>query len=448
MRHVTFVYPCIGRFPTTKYVRTWQMQPLSMAVLSALTPDDWDRTLFDDRMEDIDYDKPTDLAAISIETFNAKRGYQIAHEFRKRGVPVVMGGFHATFCPDEVLANADAVCVGQAEGVWDEILDDANNGKLQGTYQSKLKSGLCVKTDRTIFGSKKYLDIDLVETGRGCRFKCDFCSISAFYKATYRRRQVDEIIAELKELKSNVVFLVDDNIVADFSAAKELFRAMIPLNTRWVSQATVNIAKDKELLDLMVKSGCVGILIGFESLEEKNLCLMNKSVNDADNYSLALETLRRIGIRTYGTFVFGYKHDTSKLMRQTLHFAIEHKMFLAAFNHLVPFPGTPLYDYMGKDDFLKYKKWWLSDTYRFGQLVFEPSGEFTALDIQQRCMQLRRCFFSLGSIMKRAWDFKANSNCFEAAKIFLLFNFLLRHEIAQKFGLPLGLVEKESNTVC
>lgn len=443
MPHVTFVYPCIGRFPSTEYVRSWQMQPLSIAVLAALTPDNWDRTLFDDRMEDIDYDVRTDLVAISIETYNARRGYQIARRFRKRGIAVVMGGFHATFCPDEVLEFADAVCIGPAEGVWWKILADTMDGRLNGKYVSSGTGEISIKTDRSIFGDKRYLDIDLVETGRGCKFECDFCSISAFYRATYRRRPTDEIIAELKQLKSEVVFFVDDNIVADFAAAKLLFRAMIPLKIKWISQATVNVVKDKELLDLMVQSGCAGVLIGFESLEEKNLVLMNKSVNAVSGYGRSLKTLRRAGIRIYGTFVFGYEHDTERLIRKTKDFAIEHKMFLAAFNHLVPFPATPLYDKIEKDGRLLYDKWWLSETYRFGQLVFEPAGRFSASDIQQKCMKLRRDFYNIVSITKRAFDFDANFKDLKSGRTFLIFNFLLRFEIDKKFGLPLGLIEED-----
>jgi len=137
MPHVTFIYPCVGRFPDTRYVRSWQMQPLSIAVLSALTPAHWQRRFFDDRLEPIDYDAPTDLVAISIETFTARRGRQIAAEYRRRGVPVVMGGYHATFCSEEVLGYADAVCVGEAEGVWDRMLRDAESHTLAGVYRAE-----------------------------------------------------------------------------------------------------------------------------------------------------------------------------------------------------------------------------------------------------------------------------------------------------------------------
>lgn len=126
MPRVTFIYPCMGRFPGTKYIRTWQMQPLAIAVLAGLTPPEWERVFYDDRLETINYEQPTDLVAISVETYTARRGYQIADEYRKRGVPVVMGGYHVTLCPEEALQHANAVCIGDAEGVWCDILHDVS----------------------------------------------------------------------------------------------------------------------------------------------------------------------------------------------------------------------------------------------------------------------------------------------------------------------------------
>lgn len=439
MGDITFIYPCLGRFSNTKYVRSWQMQPLAIAVLSGLTPENWSRHLFDDRLEDIDYDRPTDLVAISVETYNARRAYQIAAEYRKRNIPVIMGGFHPTFCPDEVREHADAVCVGEAEGVWAEVLSDASSGKLKPLYKSHSSEAIKTIVDRDIFKGKNYLDINLVEYGRGCKFKCNFCSITAFHKATYRRRDLSEIIAELEELKGKNVFFVDDNIVANIPELKESLKAMVPLNIKWVSQGSVNMAWDDELLELMAASGCLGVLIGFESLDSKNMDLMNKGVNQIKKFPSAVKRLRLAGLRIYGTFIFGYPNDSDELIEETLRFSREQKLFMAAFNHLVPFPGTDLYDDIDKAGLLKCKKWWLDEHYRFGQLVYNPESKFNAKDIEEGCMELRRKFYGLPSILKRGWDFKANCRSFKSAKTFYGLNLLLRREVKQKFGLPLGV---------
>ncbi len=439
MPHVTFVYPCVGKFPDTKYVRSWQMQPLAIAVLSALTPESWQRTFFDDRLEEIDFDRPTDLAAISIETYTARRGYQIAAEYRKRGVPVVMGGYHATFLPEEVLEHADAVCVGEAEGVWERILADTASGALTGKYESAGLADLSqTRFDRNIFEGKDYFDIALVETSRGCRFNCSFCSISAFFGARHRRRPIADVVDEVRSLHEDAVFFVDDNMVGDPDTAKAFFRALAPLGIKWISQASVNIARDPELLDLMATSGCRGLLIGFESLNKENLTAVGKTVNVSADYSLLLSELRRRGIVVYGTFLLGLDSDGPDAYREGLGFAVEEKLFMAAFNHVVPFPGTPLYDDLESRDRLRYDRWWLSEDFRFGQSPFNPVS-MTAEQLDISCDRARREFYALRSTLRRGTDLSANCHGLEMAKLFFGVNLLMRKEVSMKRGLPLGV---------
>lgn len=439
MPRVTFIYPCIGRFPDTKYVRSWQMQPLSIAILAGLTPAHWDKRFYDDRLEDIDFDEPTDLAAISIETYTSKRGYEIAAEFRKRGVKVIMGGYHATFCKDEVIEHADAVCVGQAEGVWEQVLQDVEQGRLQPFYTSDKAADLSkARPDRSVFEGKNYLKIALVEAGRGCKFKCNFCSITTFYKAKYHRRPVQDIIDEIKELNEKIVFFVDDNVIGDIEEAKELFRALKPLGVQWISQASLNLTRDPELLDLMVESGCLGLLIGFESLDADNLNTVHKKVNRTVDYSEALAELRKRGVIIYGTFLMGLPHDDHDLIEKTIRFAQDEKLFLVAFNHVVPFPGTPMYEDYKKAGVLIWDKWWLSDDFRFGQAPFTPVS-MTSKRLQQYCHMARKRFYSLPSILYRGSDFSGNCNTLFKMQTFMWLNLLLQKEVNQKRGLPLGL---------
>jgi len=438
MPRLTLVYPCIGRFPGDRYVRSWQMQPLAIAVLAGMTPPEWEITFFDDRMEPIGYDTPSDLVGISIETFTARRGYQIAAEYRRRGVPVVLGGYHTTFCPEEALERADAVCVGEAEGIWPQLLADVAAKRLQRRYQGDGRQTLAgITPDRRVFAGKNYFSLALVETGRGCPFRCNFCSISAFHGATYRRRPVEEIINELRRLRERYVFFVDDNMIGDTQNARELFRALAPLGLQWVGQASINLAGDEELLRLMVSSGCIGLLIGFESLCGDNLTAMGKHVNHVERYREALAKLRAAGIAIYGTFVFGYPHDTPALFAETVRFARETKLFLAAFNHVVPFPGTPLYREIAEDGRLRYPRWWLDDDYRFGQAPFHPQG-MSAPEIEEQCYAARKAFYSGVSILQRGSDLRANCANLRMASAFFGLNSLLQREVAQKRGIPLG----------
>jgi len=438
MPHVTFIYPSVGRFYGSKYIRSWQMQPLAIAALSSLTPKLWNKSFFDDRVEPINFDAKTDLVAISIESFTARRGYQIANEYRKRGIPVVMGGYHATFCPDEVLEHADAVCVGEAEGVWPSILKDAEQHNLSKKYMSiDKKSSFSCGYDRSIFLSKNYFRLALVETGRGCSYNCSFCSISAFHKGRCKYRPVEEVVLEISRLKEKVIFFIDDNITCQHGRAKELFTALENFNIRWIGQADIKVATDSDLLDIMVKSGCVGLLIGFETIGCDSLSYINKHVNRTIDYSEGLKELRKRGIAVYGTFLLGLPTDSEESFRKNLKFAIEEKLFIAAFNHIIPFPGTPLYKEFQEANILRYDKWWLSEKYRFGEAPFNPQCT-SSIQLQEWCHNARQEFYSIPSIMRRLIDLNANCNSIRKITSYLGINLLLRKEISQRKGLPLG----------
>ena len=438
---LTIVHPCIGRRRGDRgYIRTWQMEPLPAATLAGLTPDDVDIRFYDDRMEDIPYDEKTDLAAISVETYTAKRAYQIASEFRRRGVPVVMGGFHPTLRPDEAAQYAEAVVTGEAEELWPRVIDDARHGTLQKFYRSERRPPLAgLRPDRSIFQGKRYLPIGLVEAGRGCHFKCDFCAVQAVFNRSQTRRPPPDILAEIQAMKGSrkLFFFVDDNITSNFNQAKEFFRALIPLGIRWVGQASINAAHDEEFLDLLTRSGCQGVLIGFESLNPANLAAMDKTFNSArGGFTRALDNLRRHRIRVYGTFVFGYDGDTAASFGETVAFAEEHAMYIAAFNHLTPFPGTPLYTRLEAERRLRYDAWWLDDRYRYNHIPFQPAG-MSPGELQAGCLSARRRFYSWPSIARRSLDAVNRSNAFMWRNFYLI-NALHRGDVAQRDAFPLG----------
>lgn len=436
---ITLIMPSVGRKPNRSYVKTWQMEPLALAVLAGLTPEEAEIVFYDDRFEEIDFDEGTDLVAINVETYTARRAYQIADQFRERGVPVILGGYHPTLVPEEAVLYADAIMVGEAECVWRDVLADVKSGTLKTVYRSTERPSLAgIKPNRKIYEGKRYMPLALVEWGRGCKFSCDFCSITSFYKATYNYRPVKEVTAEIESLKKRVVFFVDDNIGAFPAAAKQLFRELVPLKIKWVGQISINLSEDREMLELMVKSGCQGVLTGFESLHESNLIQMNKSwSNRTRDYERAVARFRDYGLVIYGTFVFGYDHDSQDSFERALDFALRQKLFFAAFNHLVPFPGTPLYRSLLEQGRLMDDKWWLNPEYRFGDVVFHPRG-MAAQELAETCLAYRRKFYSYSSILKRGLDFRANSkNLFHAATFFVQ-NLLAKQEVEHRQGLPLG----------
>jgi len=436
---LTLIQPCMGRRRGAPYIRTWQMEPLAPALLAALTPPDVTIRFFDDRMEPIPYDEPTDLVAVTVETYTARRAYQIAGEYRRRGVPVVMGGFHATLMPDEVANYAEAVVVGEAEGLWPRVVDDFRRGRLARRYQSDRRPSLAGSTpDRRIFAGKNYLPVALVETGRGCPHPCEFCAIQTFFGRTHRWRPVDEVVEELRGIDKPLIFFVDDNIVADPPRAKELLRALIPLRIRWVGQAGIDAAFDEELLGLLAQSGCQGLLIGLESLDPDTLASMGKGFATArGSYETALANLRRQGIRLYVTFVFGYDGDSAASLDQAQAFAARQRFYLAAFNHLTPFPGTPLYQRLEREGRLLFERWWLDPAYRYGMLPFTPAG-ITPQALEESCIDARRRFFGLPSILRRSLDFRVNSRSLFMWGHFFVINLLMRREVLQRRQYPLG----------
>jgi len=437
---LTIIHPCVGRRPGEEYIGTWQMEPLPAATLAGLTPKNVVIKFYDDRLEEIPYDEPTDLVAISAETYTAKRAYQIASEYRQRGVPVIMGGFHATLCPEEVAHHAEVVVIGEAEELWPQVIDDFRHNTLQKFYQQTSRPSLVgLKPDRRIFNGKRYLPIGLIEWGRGCHFTCDFCAIQTVFNQTQNRRPTDEVLQEIKAIwpHKKLIFFVDDNLTSNMREAKEFLRMLIPLKIRWVSQASINAAHDEEFLELLVRSGCQGLLIGFESLNPDNLKSMNKGFNTMKGgYKQALANLRRHHIRLYITFVFGYDHDTPASFAESVAFAQRHRFYIAAFNHLTPFPGTPLYARLKMENRLLYNSWWLDDTYSYNRIPFQPI-HLHPDELQRHCVEARRKFYSWPSILRRSVD-PVNRASLLMFRNFFLINGMLRAEVSQRDFYPLG----------
>lgn len=441
--HITLIKPNMGVLSDgQRYIDSGRMEPLQLGVLAGMTPPSVKISLHDDRCQEIPYDAPTDLVAITVETFTARRAYEIAAAYRQRKVPVVLGGFHPTLNPREARDHADSLVLGDAEAVWQELLDDAQAGHLKSCYQAQ---GTCPQAGgilprRALFEGKGYLPITLIQFGRGCQNGCDYCAIGAYSKRQYTCRPVGEVIREIRDQKRQLIFFVDDNIVADKEASKELFRALIPLKIKWVSQGTLDMVADAELMGLMKQSGCLGHVIGFETLDPKNLTASGKpnKISGPSDYDEHIEVLKAYGLQTWAAFTLGYDNDTPDSLHAILDFSLRHKFTFAAYNVLMPYPGTPFYERLKAEGRLLYDgAWWLHPDYRFNHASFVPAL-MTPDALTATAFSIRKKWNSPLSITKRLFDVRTNLRSLGAMALFLSYNKVFRSEAFKKQDMKFG----------
>jgi len=415
------------------------MEPLVFALLSALTPPDVERCLYDERLEEIPYDVTADLVALTVDTFSAKRAYQIAAEFRRRGMPVVLGGFHTSLCPSEAMEHADSIVIGDAEDTWPQIISDVRSGSLQPEYKSRYSGFADCDPDRRIFKNKAYAPIRLIEASRGCRFSCDFCSIRAMYQGKVRQRPLTSVLRDIDQARGKLFFFTDDNFFVNPPLLKSLLRELQPRKVRWACQISSDVTKHPGLVSLMAEAGCVSVTVGFESLDRKNLEQMHKSWMGND-YRHIISVFHDAGIMVYGTFVIGYDRDTTETFERTLEFALANRLFLANFNPLTPTPGTPLYSRLQEEERLLFDRWWLHKDYHWGDSVFRPVG-MSPEDLTTGCFELRKRFNTARTILARFPGLKfCRTNLYKAG-LFVVANIISRRELRRKYGQALASIE-------
>lgn len=436
---IAFILPAIGKKPGEKYLRSWLMEPLTIAVLKALTPQEHTCVFYDDRVETVDYSADADLIAITVETYTAKRAYAMADRFRAAGKLVVMGGYHVTLLPQDARPHADILLRGNAEAVWAKMLGHVAAGNYQSEYTGthSIAYGM---PDRSIYADKvkKYLPVSLVEVGRGCRHDCSFCAIRSYYGGCYLHRSVEEIVAEIKTCPHKIFFFVDDSIFSDHAFARELFQAVKELHILWTTQVTLDIARDGELLRLMRESGCVMILIGFESIRRGNLAQMHKEWCDQlGERDQLVERIHQCGISIYASFVFGFDEDDGESFEQCLDFCERHGFFVAAFNHLLAFPGTETYRTFETEGRLISPQWWLEEGYTFGTISYTPK-RLTPEELKTLCKSYKGKFYAFPSILRRGRLLHRRCGIGWVRLVYWVMNVLFHFEVDQRFGIPLG----------
>ncbi len=440
---VALIKPTIGRREHSLYVDEGRMEPLTLGVLAGMTPPDVDVALYDDRMESIPFDEPTDLAAITVETYTARRAYEIAAEYRARGVPVIMGGMHVSLLPEEAVEHADSVFLGDAETLWAQVVEDARRGRLLPRYQAPpgVAQSHGALPRRDLYKGKGYLPMSLMQYSRGCRFACSFCAVSQYFERDHYVRRIDEVLREIEEQDRKFLFFIDDNIASDRLALRELCRALIPMKVRWISQASLDVTKDDETMRLMSDSGCIGNVTGFETITPESLRDAKKSPNipGFSNYKREVEALRQYGMQTWAAFTLGYDHDTYDSIMATMEFALRNRFTFAAFNILMPYPNTPLYKKFSDEGRHLYGgKWWLHPEYRFNNAAFVPKN-MTPDELTEACHRVRKKFNDPISLLYRFADVRTNMRSLWRAGAYWKYATLFRKELHKKHGMRFGL---------
>lgn len=379
---------------------------LAIPALTSLTPSRHEIRVFDENIEPIDYTWDADLVAITVRTMFAKRAYEISETFRARGVKTVMGGIHPSMCPEDALPHCDTVVVGEAEETWHAVLADAEHGELKRVYRAEKVADLKTAPlpDRSSLARDRYL-MDLVQTTKGCPFSCEFCAVHAFDGQKIRSKSVEQVIQEIRAVgdchstykKKTAIFFADDNIIADKAYAKELFLAIQPYNINWMCQASINVSKDPELLELMRASGCGAVFIGFESLSSENLTVMRKGINRRYDYLEAIEQIQSYGILVHSSFIVGYDYDSLETFDELINFIRESNLLMPLINILTPFPGTRLFKRLEDQGRILHRDWSKYDTQH---VVFAPAG-MTQEDLLEGYRRVVRSVYSFDSILTK-----------------------------------------------
>jgi radical SAM superfamily enzyme YgiQ (UPF0313 family) len=375
---------------------------LSLPSLAALTPPDWHVRIHDTRVDPVDYDRKTDLVGITAFTAEVPSAYSIADAFRKRGVPVVMGGVHASALPEEALEHADAVVIGEAEPVWERVLRDREAGNLQRIYRAETFCDMRKMPipRRDLLNRELYVSgFNTLQATRGCPFDCEYCAVTGVFGRTFRTRPVSEVIDEIRAFDTRDFFFVDDNICGKPEYAKELFRALIPLKKSWGSQTSITFARDDELLRLYARSGGKYAFIGFETIAEESLAGINKRWNKADSYGTAIQRIHDAGINILGSFIFGLDEDDGAVFRRTLDFIMKHRIDAAQYHILTPFPGTRLYRKLESEGRIIDRDW---AKYHTSEVVFRPV-KMTPEELETGFYRIFRETYAWRNVFKRSF---------------------------------------------
>ncbi len=382
---------------------------LNLALIAALaTPYFNEIKIVEEAYQALDLNETADLVGITMMTCQAKRGYQLADHFRKRGIRTICGGSHPSFMAQECLEHFDAVVINEVEMVWSQIMADFLADRLKPIYQTSelidLKDLPMPRKD-LFSGKHGTLSAQVLQTGRGCPLGCNFCTVTQMYGKTFRTRPVEHVVEEIKRFPSRLFFFVDDNIFFSKDYSYELCEALIPLKIKWGSQGSLQlIARDEKLLKLAARAGCLSLFVGIESVDQQTLDAHHKSFNKVSQFEASLKKIRRAGINVVGAFIFGFEQDTPKTFEQIFDFCMRNRMAMVNSGIMTPFPGTEIYEKALQAGKIFDHDW---EHYTGSNLVWSHPN-MSKEELEALYIGFRRKFYSWPSIFKRFWANRAH----------------------------------------
>jgi radical SAM superfamily enzyme YgiQ (UPF0313 family) len=386
---------------TGSFKKAIHYAPLTMTTLAAVITNyiDAQVSIYDETIETIPLNLNVDLILITAITGTAPRAYAFADYYRAKGIKVIIGGVHATLRPLEAKEHCDSVLMGFGEILMPEMLVDLKQGKLKPFYNDKDRKGELqfTRPNRSLLPTGKYITNSSLEASRGCSNACTFCAVNALHTTHVYKKSVKDIVAEIETLNTKNILFVDVNLLADRVFAIDLFKALIPLKKWWYGLSTADVVQDTEVFDLMVKSGCKGLLIGFESVTASGLQAMNKYRNDVVNYAELMKKMHGNGISVNGTFCFGTDEDDLDVFDRTVEMVLDLKIDLPRYSILTPFPGTPLYEQLSAEKRITDTHWAMYDVQH---VVYEPK-KMSQKQLMDGFVRAWRETYSLGGIARR-----------------------------------------------
>jgi len=448
---ILLVNPFYTKDPVSSFGKHVLTPTLALTSIAGSTPVDWKVNYWDENLLQghLPFNIIPQVVGITVHLTFAKRAYEIARFYRNRGSVVVLGGMHASSCTDELMPHGDIIVKGEGVKIWPEVLEDIKNGTYRKLYCAKYDGDYHIEpeSNRTILPEDSFLTSMSIIATRGCSNRCDFCYLATRgLKMPYSARSPEQIAEEIKEKRSPYVVFTDNNLAMDHHYLRKLCKALQPLEIMWNSAVTLDVTDDPSLVRDMALSGCTGVFLGLESLNNQNIVDSKKRSPSTNDYARRIKMLHNYGVNVNGSFVFGFDHDTPEVFDNTIKWIEENRLACATFHILTPYPGTPLFRQMEMEGRLKHKNW---DKYDTSHVVFRPK-HMTPEQLKQGYDRVYQRLFSFRSIWKRRPVKASSVPAYLAATLLykrsnIFWHFLIKYRLTRKIWRPLVELSRKRN---